>query len=115
MAICESHTPLILYWEGVRKALKNHTPLHRRALKHGFSPKSCLVASDKNMFMDNVEVCKGVAQNEPYNGPACDCPQPSFRTRVHYHEVFLCIFNQSGTHGCPHWKMTTKTFIVNMH
>lgn len=67
------------------------------------------------MFMDNVEVRKGVAQNEPYNGPTCDRPQPSFCTRVHYHEVILCLFNQFWTHGFPHWKMIMKTFIVNMH
>lgn len=58
--VCD-YAPLISNWEGVHEALKNHTPLARRALRHGFRPKTRLVASHEDMtFLRMVKFVKNL-------------------------------------------------------
>jgi hypothetical protein len=73
-----SHGDLIMYWKGIRDALKLPPPPLQASLVNGFWPSTCIQRSDIVPLSHDRIMREEFVEDEPFISPVDEQPWPSF-------------------------------------
>jgi hypothetical protein len=90
-----SHGDLIMYWKGVRDALKLPPPPLRASLVNGFWPSTRIQRSDTVPLLHDGIGREEFAEDEPFIGPVGEQPRPSFVVARDIYEGYMLIIRPS--------------------
>jgi hypothetical protein len=86
-----SHGDFIMYWKGVRDALKLPPPPLRASLVNGFWPSTRIQTSDIVPLSHDGIVREEFVEDEPFIGPMGEQPRPSFQVARDVYEGYMLL------------------------